>query len=229
MMGVAAVCVCGMLLSAGRVTAQRVAPQVGLMVVPPSPGVFGRPVTLQVRPSVVGTTYRYVATLIVTGTGVPTAGTACAIPQSIGIGSQVSWTPASGAYRLTVHRIKSLTAHDSASVSYQVDAPNGGFLNVAVFQSPNPQPPGRLLLSLHTNDRGAGDRYQWLVTWMSSPGAPVQLPVTWTGETDSPSHTVPFDLVPGTYNVSVRVGIQHGDACRIVETSRGVLGNKVIH
>jgi hypothetical protein len=50
------------------VTAQRVAPRLNLLVSPPSSGILGQPLTLGVRPVVPGTTYRYLARMILTGT-----------------------------------------------------------------------------------------------------------------------------------------------------------------
>jgi hypothetical protein len=209
--------------------AQAVVARLSLAVVPPSPSVLGQPLTLRVRPPAPGAPYRFLATMLVTGTGLAAAGTACATPQTIGTGSQTSWTPASGAYRLTVTRIKSLAARDSVSVTHQVNAPNGGFLNTTVIQGPNPQPPGKLILSLRTNDRGPGHRYQWLVRFTAAPGAPANPPVTWTGDTAMHLHTVPLVLPPGTYSVSARVGIHRGDACQIIATSTGALLTQVIH
>lgn len=208
---------------------QRTPARLNFVVAPPSPTALGQLATLGIRPMVPGTTYRYVATMTFTGTGMLAASTTCAAPQTIGTGSRVSWTPASGAYRLTVHTIKSLAAHDSASVSYQVNAPNGGYLNMTVTQNPNPQPPGRFMLSLHTNARAAGSRYQWVVRFTPAFGAPSGPPVDWAGDSPTPVYSVPFVLTPGTYNVSARVGIHQGDPCRIVETSIGALNGQVIH
>jgi hypothetical protein len=214
-------------LGAGRLTAQGLVPSIGLAVSPPSPGVYGQPVTLRVRPASLQARYRFVATMIVTGTGKTVAGTSCANPQNIGMGMNASWTPASGAYRLTVHSIRRPTSDDSASVSYQVDAPNAGFLNVTIMQTQN-HPPGQIMLSLNTADRGTGVRYQWVVRFTSTPGTPQNPPVDWTGDTPTHGYSVPLVLPPGTYNVSARVGIHQGDPCRIVETSRGVIANRVI-
>lgn len=208
---------------------QRTPARLNFGVAPPSPTTLGQPVTLAVRPVTPGTTYRYVATMSVTGTGMIAAGTSCATPQTIGSGATLSWTPASGAYRLTLHSIRSLAMRDSTSLSYQVDPPNGGFLNVSVMQNPTPQPPGRLTLSLSTNNRGAGKRYQWVVRFASSPGTPFHPPVYWTGDTPMHIYSVPFVVPPGTYNVTVRVGIHTGDPCRITETSIGSRNNQVIH
>jgi hypothetical protein len=114
-------------------------------------------------------------------------------------------------------------------VNYQIDPPNGGFLNVTVMQDPTPQPPGKLLLSLRTNDRGTGAHYQWVVRFVTTAGTPVHPPVYWTGDTPFHMSTVPFVVQPGTYNISVRVGIHSGDPCRITETSLGTIGAQVIH
>ncbi len=216
------------LLARGDALGQLAASRLNFGVAPPSPTALGQPVTLGVRPIAAGTMYRYVATMTFTGTGLLAASTTCAAPQTIGTGSRVSWTPASGAYRLTVHSVRSLAAHDSASVSYQVNAPNGGYLNTTVTQSPNPQPPGKLLLSLRTNDRGAGHRYQWVVRFAPAAGAAPNPPVSWTGDTPVHVHSVPFVVPPGTYTVSAQVGVHRGDACQILETSRGSLLNQVI-
>jgi hypothetical protein len=207
---------------------QRNDPRIRFSVVPPSPSTLGQQATLAVRPALTGMMYRYVATMTVTGTGKLTTGTACATPQTIGSGSSVSWTPASGGYRVAVHRTSSLIARDSVSVPYQVEAPNGGFLTMTVMQNPNPQP-GRLMLTLRTNDRGAGVRYQWVVRFSSAPGTPLHPPVNWSG--DSPTHiySVPFVITPGTYTVTARVGIHDNQPCTIRETSAGMLNNQVIY
>lgn len=208
---------------------QRVSSRLQFAVTPPSPTTLGQPVTLAVRPVIPGTTYRYVATMSVTGSSMFASSASCATPQTIGTGTSIAWMPASGAYRLTLHSIRSLLAHESTYVNYQVDAPNVGFLNVSVLQNPTPQPPGRLMLSLGTTNRGAGKRYQWVVRFSPAPGATFHPPVYWTG--DSPIHiyTVPFVVPPGTYNISVRVGIHTGDPCRITETSIGSRNNQVIY
>jgi hypothetical protein len=208
---------------------QGIGARLSLGVAPPSPAALGQAVTLAVRPAAAGTKYRYTATMLATGTGLLTMGTSCIAPRNIGFGSRVSWTPASGGYRLTVHSVRSLTAHDSVSVSYQVDAPTGGFLNLNVVQPPNPQPPGQLLLTVRTNDRGSGARYQWVVRFSPAPGAVPHPIVNWTGESSAPVHSVPLVLPPGTYVASARVGIHHGDACQIAETSSGAIGSQVIH
>ena len=207
---------------------QRAPARLTFGIAPPSPTALGQPVTLGVRPVTPGTTYRYVATMSVTGTSMLTAGTSCAAPQTIGTGSSAAWMPASGAYRLTLYSIRSLVARESTWVSYQVDPPNGGYLNVSVMQNPTPQPPGRLMLSLRTNDRGVGSRYQWVVRFGPAPGAPPRPPVYWTGDTPVYFYTVPFVVPPGTYNISVRVGIHAGDPCRITQVSVGSLNGQVI-
>jgi len=215
-----------MLLGAGRLIAQSLVPSLVLAVTPPSPGVYGQPVVLRVRPAAPHG-YRFVATMMVTGTGKPVAGTSCATPQNIGTGFNASWTPFSGAYRLTAHGIRRQAGGDSASVNYQVDAPNAGFLNVTIMQTPN-HPPGQIMLSLITGDRGAGSHYQWVVRFTSTPGTALNPPVDWVGDTSTNGYSVPLVLPPGTYNAAARVGIHQGDPCRIVETSRGMIANKPI-
>lgn len=139
-----------------------------------------------VRPVAAATMYRYVATMSVMGTGMMVGGTACATPQTTGSRPMITCTPASGAYRLTVLAVRKLMQPESATVEYQVDPPNGGVLNVTIMQDATPQSPGKLMLSLHTNDRGTGKRYQWVVRFTSSAGAPVQPPVYRTSETRAP-------------------------------------------
>jgi hypothetical protein len=215
-------------LASSATLGQRSPTRLNVGVAPPSPTTLGQQVTLGVRPTIAGATYRYVATMSVTGSSMFTSGTSCAAPQTIGTGASIAWTPASGAYRLTVHSIRSLVAHDSTHVNHQVDAPNVGFVNGSVLQNPTPQPPGRLTLSLMTANRGSGKRYQWVVRFSSSPGTPLHPPVYWTGDTPTPVYAVPFVVPPGTYNIAVRVGIHTGDPCRITETSIGSLMNQAI-
>lgn len=215
-------------LSVPALTQVALGQRLRLSVAPPSPTPLGQQVSLGVRPTLAGTMYRYVATQSVTGTGMFTAGTSCATPQPIGNGASVSWTPASGGYRLTVYRITSLTARDSVSVPYQVEAPNGGVLTLTVMQNPNPQP-GRLMLTLRTSDRGAGVRYQWVVRFSPAPGAPLTPPVTWTGDSPTFIYSVPFVVTPGTYTITARVGIHDNQPCRIRETSAGMLNNQVVY
>ncbi len=207
---------------------QGAAARLKFVIAPPSPTTLGQPVTLALRPVSPGTTYRYVATMSVTGSGMFATGTSCAAPQTVGTGARVSWMPASGAYRVTLHSIRSIAARESTWVSYQVDAPNGGHLNMSVMQNPSPQPPGKLMLSLRTNDRGPGHNYQWVVRFSPAPGATPQPPVYWTGDTPIHIYSVPFVVPPGTYNISARVGIHTGDPCRITETSLGTLNGQVI-
>jgi len=197
-----------------------------LYATPPSPTMLGRQATVGVRPATPGTTYRYVARMLVTGSGMQAAGTACDVSQAIGTGNSVVWKPASGAHRLTVYASRGLL-RDSTSISYQVDAPTAGFLNVTVRQYP-PVQPGKLELSLQTANRGPGHRYQWVVRFSPAPGAPPTAPVYWTGDTPIHLYTVPFIVQPGTYNISVRVGIHTGDPCRISEISIGSANAQVI-
>jgi hypothetical protein len=197
--------------------------------VPASPTTLGQQVRLIVRPADSTIMYRYVAAMSVTGSGLAVSGSACATPQSIGTGPVILWTPASGAYRITVYAKRKLAPPDSATVTHQIEAPNGGFLNVSVQQNPTPQPPGKLMLSLRTNDRGSGINYQWVVRFVTTPGTPVHPPVSWSGETPYQATTVPMVVAPGTYNITARVGIYTGDRCRISETSVGALTTQVIH
>ena len=217
----------GMLTGADVALGQRGIIKMKFSVTPSSPTTLGQQATLGVQPVTPGTTYRYVATMSVTGSSMLAAGTSCAAPQAIGMGSSITWTPASGAYRLTVHATRALTTRDSTTRPYQVDAPHAGFLNVSSTQYP-PAQPGKLSLSLRTNDRGPGHRYQWVVRFGPSPGAPPRAPVYWTGDTPMHIYTVPFVVQPGTYNISVRVGIHTGDPCRISEVSIGALSGQVI-
>lgn len=225
--------ICGILLlglyvSVERLSAQRRgAPNV--YSVPASPTTLGQQVRLSVRPADSTTMYRYVAAMSVTGSGLAVSGTACATPQSIGTGPVITWTPASGAYRVTVYANRKLASRESTTVAYQVEPPNGGFLNVSVMQNPSPQPPGKLMLSLRTNDRGSGINYQWVVRFLTTPGTTVHPPVSWSGETPYQATTVPMVVAPGTYNITARVGIYTADRCRVSETSVGTLTAQLIH
>lgn len=205
---------------------QRTMSRLKFVVTPPSPTALGQPITLDVRPVMPGTTYRYVAKLTVTGAGRPAVGMACAAVQSLGTGSRVTWTPPSGSYRLTVHSLTGLATRDSASVSYQLNAPSGGWLSMSITQIPNPSPPGSLTFQLSTNDRGAGNAYQWVVRFQAVPG-PVPM-LDWRGDSPGPTTSVPLTLTPGTYNVSARVGVHLSNPCQIIETSSGTLAGQVV-
>lgn len=192
---------------------------------PPPPLTLGRQATLGVQPVMLGTLYRYVATMVATGSSMITAGTSCGASQTIGAGTSATWLPASGAYYLTVHAAQGTTARGSASLSYQVDAPNTGFLSASVTQH---NQPGSFELKLQTNRRGDGYRYQWVVRFGPAPGAPPTQPLYRTFDSSMSHWFVNYVLQPGTYNISARVGIYTGDPCRILETSTGGISGQVI-
>jgi hypothetical protein len=218
------------LASAGLVRAdafgQRPGPRLAFYVVPPSPKALGQQLTLGVRPPTPATTYRYVATQRTTGGGRLAASVGCAAPQTIGTGHRIQWTPASGTYRLTVHSLTRLQQRDSSSVSYDVNAPVGGWLNISVTQTANPSPAGKVTLQLSTNDRGAGHGYQWIVRFQSVVGA---LPMLdYSSDSPGPTLSVPLILTPATYKVTARVGVRAGNPCEVMETSNGTLASQVV-
>ena len=155
-------------------------------ITPSSPTALGQQVTLGMRPGTAGTTYRYVATMKVTGAWRDAVSVGCTAPQNIGTGERVSWTPPSGSYRVIVY--SSLTGQkgrDSASTSYVVNAPTSGWLNIVVTQLPNPSPPGNLTFQLTTNDRGPGHAYQWGARFKSVTGSQV---TDWSAASAGPTH-----------------------------------------
>lgn len=206
-------------------SSQRLAPSLGLYVTPPSPVALRQPVTLGVRLATTATTYRYVATMQVTGAWLPAVSAGCAAPQVIGTGSRIRWIPASGTYRVTVHSLSRAKGRDSSSLSYEVTAPNAGWLNISVTQIPQPNPPGNLTLTLSTNDRGPGHAYEWRARVKSVTTSHV---TDYSGGSPGPTISVPLILTPGHYNVTARVGVHTGNPCQIIQVSDGVLNDQVV-
>ncbi len=195
-------------------------------IAPSSPTTLGQQVTLGVRPPAAGTTYRYVATMKVTGAWRDAVSVGCTAPHNIGTGNRVSWTPASGSYRVTLYSsLTGLKGRDSSSTSYEVLAPTGGWLNIVVTQLPNPSPPGNLTFQLTTNDRGPGHAYQWRARFKSVTGSQV---TDWSASSTGPSISAPLILTPGHYNVTARVGAHTGNPCQIIEVSDGTLNQQVV-
>ncbi|HEY7566230.1 MAG TPA: hypothetical protein VH762_01555 [Gemmatimonadaceae bacterium] len=195
-------------------------------IIPAGPAALGQPVTLGVRPPAAGTTYRYVAAMKVTGAWRDAVTVGCTAPQTIGTGDRVSWTPASGSYRVTVYSsLTGLKGRDSTSVSYTVDPPSGGWLNIVISQLPNPSPPGNLTFQLTTNDRGPGHGYQWRARLKNVTTSHV---TDWSAGSAGPSISAPLIMTPGTYDVIARVGAHKGNPCQIIEVSNDTLSGQVV-
>ena len=195
-------------------------------ITPAEPAALGQQVTLGVRPPAAGTTYRYVATLKVTGAWRDAVSVGCTAPQNIGTGHRVSWTPASGSYRVTVYSsLTGLKGRDSTSLSYTVDPPSGGWLNIAITQLPNPSPPGNLTFQLTTNDRGPGRGYEWRARFKRVTGSQV---TDWSAASTGPSISAPLIMTPGHYDITARVGVHLGNPCQIIEVSTDTLTSQVV-
>lgn len=196
-----------------------------LSVTPPSRSVLGQRATVRVHPVARGVTYRYVARMVATGSGMFTQGTACDATHAIGSGPSVVWTPASGEYSLTLHAGQG-HFRDSIATNYQVLPPNTRSVSVGIKQ--NSAEPGKVELNLLTSSRGPGHGYQWVVRFTSTPGTPPRPPVYWASDTPTFSRILVLPVPAGTYDIAVTVGIHAGDPCRISEISRGGVNAQVI-
>ncbi len=196
--------------SAQRTTATR-----SLVATPPSSVVLGRPVTLSVQGARKGARYRYVATMFSTGNGAKAIGPRCALQQSLGSGTTVTWHPTSGTYRLTAYGPLGQAETDTLSLTYVVQP------RTVMLASGQSQTQGGFTLMLRTDDLGPGHTYEWsmLVRFKPVPNGntygPPRPPLSWTTQTTS-SMTAHPTPVPAIHSITAAVSVHRGNACDIV-------------
>lgn len=192
-----------------------------LRVDPPGSALVGQPVALTVLPAVAGASYRYVATLLTTGSGVSTTDGTCARTQTIGSGSSVTWTPASGEYRLTAYRLSPHQKTNAIVTQYAVRAQDAQ-LAISIIP-PQPPPDGSTLatLLLSARNMGPGHRYQWSVRFGIPPQSggltPPPPPPQWAFESGADSIRYPVPIQRDR-QVFAGVVIHGGDQCQILAT-----------
>jgi len=191
----------------------------GIRPNPPGGAMLGQAVTLAVQPTASGAAYRFVATMLTTGAGLP-AGRLCSRSITIGTGASVTWTPASGTYRLKAHEVTHTSAMDTLVAEYEVRAPDTGV--TAAYTPPQPPPGGTTMATLivSTSDLGPGHRYRFSVRFgnpPSSPGGqpPPAVPAPWSFESDRASLAFPLP-VSSTIPAFATVTVHRGDQCQIV-------------
>ncbi len=187
---------------------------------PPNAAPLGQTVTLSVQPTVAGASYRFVATMLSTGDGT-SASRACARPRhTIGSGSTVTWTPASGTYRLTAYGPSPTLERDTLVSQYEVRAPDA--MVSTEYIPPQPPPGGTPMASLilSAKDLGPGHRYRFSVRFgppaSPPPGQhPVATPAPWTFESEKWSIRFPLS-VASTTPAFATAAVHRGDRCQIV-------------
>jgi hypothetical protein len=208
----AALALCYAMSSAsGQLGARR-----ALIANPPRSVVLGTPVVLSVRGAASGARYRYVATMTNSGAARAT-GTRCSQTQSIGSGASVTWSPASGTYRLTAYGPTGRLETDTLSLTYVV-LPR----TVMLATSQTPVSGDSVSLVLRTDDLGPGHVYEWWMQYRGQPfptgGGTYGLPPLsppWTAQTNGPMATYPKPIRPPS-SVTATVAIHRGDPCAVV-------------
>jgi hypothetical protein len=183
--------------------------------VTPSRITLGRSVTLSVRGARPDARYRFVAIMTATGGGDQPNVKGCQARQDLGSGAQVTWTPASGTYRLMAYGPTPQAETDTVSLAFAVAA-----RRVMLASSTS----GSTFV-LRTDDLGPGHSYQWWMRYSYETGdgnvkhGAVSQP--WTGNSNGPMVTYPGSL-PSSANVSARVSIYRSDPCAVI--AAGAMG-----
>jgi hypothetical protein len=157
--------------------------------------------------------------MLTTGAGTPPPNRFCNRGSAIGTGTTVTWTPASGTYRLTAYGPNRRQETDTLVGQYEVRAPDA--MVTAGYSPPQPTPGGTTMASLivSAKDLGPGHRYRFVVRFGTPPHSPGQPPVAvpapWTFESERASLAFPVP-VSSTIPVSATASVHRGNPCQIV-------------
>jgi len=180
------------------------------LTVTPAKATLGRPVVISVQGAPQRGGYRFFATMTATGAG-ERPGAGCPNNLNLGSGASVSWTPASGTYRLTAFGPLGQET-DTLSQTYVVQAPR-------VMLATQTQG-GSVPLVLRTDDLGPGHKYHWAMQYSATSatgGGTAQQTQSqpWTAQTSGPLVTYPT-AVPTAAAIKASVGIHRGNPCEII-------------